>query len=746
MVVVAASLGAAGGAFADPSGRSYTTTIFVAHHDGFWINAYELPGTPAHACAGNHACFCPCPSCLSPGEDPANCHGNWNDPWDEYQTITANYPPATVSGAVSCSYGLGGWCVTPAGVAITGVEPVGGYSITHIGGDRDGAPFTCPGGSCSFTVTDTPSTTFTYQAFSTFGDSSYASATTLRVDTISPATTHSLTGPSGASGWHVGPVTVSLTPSDATSGVAGVMLNGSPYTAPVTFNAEGANAIVYYSTDNAGNAEAANTASFNIDTVAPGASVTSHTAGQFVGSVITLGGSASDATSGVAGVDISVDGGATWSAASGATTWSRSLNTTLLPDGLLTLLVRASDIASNTGVETLLLNVDNTPPRTFISPDCPLPGASGWCRGPVAVSLSANDSGAGIASLTYTHNDKAVTINGSAAQFVAGQGGTHTVTAYATDALGHRSPVESAVVLVDGAPPSLDFTGASASGLFVSIADSESGVKSWTVQVFDAASGASVFYTDKRGAFWGTVPVSLAPGAYTVEIFASDEAGNESHFGRTAFIVLAQPTTMPTATEIVPVYVVSQPTAAAIPATATAMPTATAIPPTPAAMAVVTQREEPEPQKFILVEGVVFRDTNGNGAQDAGEPGIGGARVEIVTAGGAAQSLISDATGAYSARVPAGKRYLLRIVPPLGLLLTTPGSVVVMESDVRGYAAFGFNMRGMLAIAITLIVVLMFSIWLATAMLDRRPSAMRSLAGELVAIRSQRKNTDNRRS
>ncbi|WP_317126909.1 beta strand repeat-containing protein, partial [Nonlabens xiamenensis] len=55
-----------------------------------------------------------------------------------------------------------------------------------------------------------------------------------------------------------------------------------------------------------------------------------------------------------------------------------------------------------------------------------------------------------------------------------------------------------------------------------------------------------------------------------------------------------------------------------------------------------------------LLTGTVFEDTNGNGVQDAGEPGIAGVDVVVTDSNGLPQTVTTDANGAWSAVVPAG--------------------------------------------------------------------------------------------
>ena len=54
------------------------------------------------------------------------------------------------------------------------------------------------------------------------------------------------------------------------------------------------------------------------------------------------------------------------------------------------------------------------------------------------------------------------------------------------------------------------------------------------------------------------------------------------------------------------------------------------------------------------IVGIVFEDTNGNGVQDPGEPGIPNVSVEITDSSGSKQTVITSATGMYSATVPTG--------------------------------------------------------------------------------------------
>ena len=83
-------------------------------------------------------------------------------------------PPATVSAQLQCN-GNGGWCRDSAVVAITGSEPLSGYTIIGIEGTLDGAAFACQGATYNVPVSGSGSHHLTYWALSSYGDTSLCS-------------------------------------------------------------------------------------------------------------------------------------------------------------------------------------------------------------------------------------------------------------------------------------------------------------------------------------------------------------------------------------------------------------------------------------------------------------------------------------------------------------------------------------------------------------------------------------------
>lgn len=95
-------------------------------------------------------------------------------------------------------------------------------------------------------------------------------------DTIAPSTTSSITGTLGNNNWYVSSVTIELSAVDAESGVQDVRytLDGGaetvvPGALVSVVLGDGIHTISYYAVDNAGNQEAANTLTINVDTTPP---------------------------------------------------------------------------------------------------------------------------------------------------------------------------------------------------------------------------------------------------------------------------------------------------------------------------------------------------------------------------------------------------------------------------------------------------------------------------------------------
>jgi VCBS repeat-containing protein len=216
-----------------------------------------------------------------------------------------------------------------------------------------------------------------------------------------------------------------------------------------------------------------------IDGDLPTSGISAPISGSYVpgNSIQTIGGTASDATSGVGKVEVSVNGGA-FQAATGAETWIYQLNVT---EGNYTIQSRATDVAGNvqTSANPITLVADATPPNVTL--DAPPTGATLPTRNAanlwhVALSGGASDALSGVAPtsvsvlLVAQAGDTFAQGNGwQPATFDAGQWsidylfadgladptGTYTVYVRATDGVGNQSAdnVALGTIKLDDAPP-----------------------------------------------------------------------------------------------------------------------------------------------------------------------------------------------------------------------------------------------------------------------------------------------------
>ena len=99
-------------------------------------------------------------------------------------------------------------------------------------------------------------------------------------------------------------------------------------------------------------------------------------------------------------------------------------------------------------------------------------------------------------------------------------------------------------------------------------------------------------------------------------------------------------------------------------------------------------------QPKATIAGVIFADTNGNGLQDAGEPGISGATVTITpVSGGAPVTVTTDPNGNYSApNLPLGN-YTVSTGTPANTSLTTGNNPQAVTLPAGGASATPIGFR-----------------------------------------------------
>ncbi len=374
-------------------------------------------------------------------------------------------------------------------------------------------------------------------------------AATIRIDRVAPSV--SVSGATGA--WtSAASVTVTATPTDASSGVATTQyrtsLNGAAWTSATTgssvvVSAEGETLVEFRATDVAGNVGAWTTAtsggagSVRIDRSGPASAPTvSGATGAWssaASTTVTAAG-AIDSGSGIGGYESrrSTNGGSTWSAtAAGASAVVSAEGETLVQ-------FRALDTAGNAGPWSTAtsggsgsVRLDRTGPAAPSTSG----GSTSWVNAASATIAASGGADAGSGNAGYqwassTDSGSTWGASQSGASAVVSAEGETLVRFRALDAVGNASSwAASATVRLDRGNPTVAASGAT--GAWTNSA-------TITVTATSADSVSSVASTDHRtstdgGSSWST-PAAGASVAVTAEAVtlvqfrATDAAGNAS--------------------------------------------------------------------------------------------------------------------------------------------------------------------------------------------------------------------------
>nr|WP_239160435.1 ThuA domain-containing protein [Virgisporangium ochraceum] len=253
-------------------------------------------------------------------------------------------------------------------------------------------------------------------------------------DTEAPVTTATVAGPQ-TNGWYTGPATVTLAATDNV-GVARTEYQvdtataWTAYTEPVVVSGDGTHEVRFRSVDAANNVEQTKSVTVKIDATAPVTAATfapPNDDGWHNGRIpVTL--TSTDAGSGVASIEYSLDGGA-W------TPYTQPVDVT--GDGEHTVRYRATDAAGN--VETIksaVLTIDATKPTLLIGglADGQLYGDSQDVR----VTFQAVDPTSGIQSVVGTLDGRAYQSNTLQAMYELNLG-LHELVVTATDKAGNQT-------------------------------------------------------------------------------------------------------------------------------------------------------------------------------------------------------------------------------------------------------------------------------------------------------------------
>ncbi len=322
----------------------------------------------------------------------------------------------------------------------------------------------------------------------------------------------------------------------------------------------GARDLVVTLSDQAGIA-GTGTQSVNVDGVAPALTFVTPDAGTYykTGSTVTVEVSVDDGTgSGVANgatVTAALDGqnvtGLSYSSAAGKITGSVTVPAGLT-DGANDLVVQVTDTAGNQGSATRSINIDNTAPT--LTMDQPVADAAARPGGTVAVSVSVNDAGTGVANgATVT-----ATVNGTAAantlSYTAADGrisgnvtipanqsdGTAILAVKISDQLGHEGSATQDLTITS-VGPALTFVSPAAGARYktgaqfnveIDVTDTQSIADGTTVTAtLGGQSLSGLTYTSSSGTSGQvtgtvTVPAGLTQGVNQLVVTLANILGN----------------------------------------------------------------------------------------------------------------------------------------------------------------------------------------------------------------------------
>lgn len=312
----------------------------------------------------------------------------------------------TLSGAPTTNPNAAGWYNGDVTVAWSAADALSGTS--------NPANSTVTGEGAALTA----SATATDKA----GNSTNAQSAAVKIDRTAPNTT--VTAPPA---WNKTDVTLTLVPNDGLSGVDKTyyQLDGGAQTAgtsvPVT--AEGNHTLKFWSTDVAGNTEAAHTVSFGIDKSSPTIGHTQNPAANTDGwnnTDVKITFNCSDALSGVA-------------SCTGPQTVTTEGNAQAVT-GTVT------DNAGNSATDPAAVSIDKTKPTIKVD-GLPATNPNGWYGDDVTATYTASDTLSGIKTQDRAHT--------------FGEGAAQTDTATATDAAGNSASVTTSGVNVDKTAPTI---------------------------------------------------------------------------------------------------------------------------------------------------------------------------------------------------------------------------------------------------------------------------------------------------
>lgn len=379
--------------------------------------------------------------------------------------------------------------------------------------------------------TTVPNGTYSWSlsAADSWGNTPAVRSGSVALDRTDPRSTAAVTsGTLGQNGWYVSAPSVSVTTTDTGSGVherrysldsgSSTRVSGA-----IAIKASGTHTFKYHAIDNAGNVEGNRSLTVKVDLAKPvttaTATGTAGTNGWFRGPV-QLSLAATDAHSGVAGIQIGVDG-----APLSPYTAAISLST----EGIHSVRYAATDRAGNIeATKTTTIRIDATAPTSGAATMTGPIGESGWFTGPVTVGFSGGaDAVSGFAGYRYVLDGGPAKVTTSSS-IPFGTAGSHTLAYGAIDVAGNLQATRSLAFRIDPAPPAITTT---VTGGPAGDAGTYRGPVTVAIAATDGVSGLATLVASVDGASPASVsgPIALsAEGAHRIAITATDRAGNVS--------------------------------------------------------------------------------------------------------------------------------------------------------------------------------------------------------------------------
>jgi hypothetical protein len=475
-----------------------------------------------------------------------HCHSGLNGQygWGEKTVNTGSYdPPVSTSRSLTCGTpGNSGWCRGGLTLTMNASEPIPGENVRRFDNDNGELcnPTNAPSITCIVPITQQGAHSSDFWALSTFGDTSYKRSYSWSLDSVAPAMAANTSG-SQTGDWHTSNVTLSLSGTDATSGIASstyrYRINGGAWQSGngLSITTDGIYTINAEVQDVAGNTGAQNI-TIRLDKTPPliNPAITGTLNNGWYRFNPSVSANANDAMSGIASIEVRHNGGAWQTCTVGDCVQD------VTQDGVHVFEFRSTDNAGHvSSIRSVTIQRDNTPP--VVTHSLPVPdGSNGWHISNPVIPLSANDALSGIFpdSLAYRVNGGSWATGNSV---TISEDGTHTVDLQANDLAGNTG-TDSFSVQVDTTPPDLDITVSSAAptqngwhvepataGAIASDATSGVGLVEYRVENAVASTARAGRFSPAPQSAWVTGDnLILTDGDHLVYMRATDVAGNKT--------------------------------------------------------------------------------------------------------------------------------------------------------------------------------------------------------------------------